>query len=924
MGTDSIKIDKQQLEMLFPFYLRFDGQLKVIDCGRSLKKVVPNSIDSKFQDVFNLMGPKKIEDLLSGIGDLQEDVIVLESLTKKDLVLKGQFLCIKEKQEYVFVGSPLLSDIKDLERHDLNSSDFAKHDMITDTIRVMKTKELVMQDIIELVESLKSQKQDLNVTTNRLTSLLQNLQSAVLLEDENRKIVYVNESFCKLFNIPVQPEDLIGSDCKDSAEQTKHLFKDPEDFVDRINNLLQQKTLVTDELVFLESGNILQRDFIPIEANDHYTGHLWKYKDVTEQKKKDLLIKQNEEKYRSVIENMQLGLVEVDLNNIIKKVNPRFCDMVGYKEHEIMGTNAQNFLFDEEADSIMDEQIEQRLQGKTSVYDLRIRRKDGSPIWITVSGAPIYDLNSNIIGSIGIHQDITDRKNKEELYKTAKVNAEESLRVKQQFVSNISHEIRTPLNVIIGMSELLMESKMEETHVGDVRIIRNSANHLLQLINDILDLSKMEAGKFQLNETRLHVKNLIKEQVSFQAINAKNKGLKLLYSIAPNIPEYLIGDDLKLNQILTNLINNAIKFTDKGLVNVEVELYSEREDKIELKFEVSDTGIGIEQKDLSKIFDSFTQASNDTTRLFGGTGLGLSIVKSLVELYKGKIWVESEPGQGSSFFFILPFKLSVPEDQKQTATNSDSTMSFKGTRVLIAEDNKLNMIVAKRTLENWGCKVDCAFNGVEAFEKADSGSYDAIFMDLQMPVMDGLDSTKKIRSTLPINTPIIALTAYSNEDVRKECLLAGMNEVVKKPFRKSELKTVLQNITEGVYQTSVNIQGENSFLENPYLQEITLHDPELLNTLIDVYIDEIPKTLNDIESALQTKDKERVKTCMHKLKPNIETFGTDDLLTPMKKYEQEKLNFDWEIIDPIINHILNAGKCSVENVKNYKLNKLNT
>ncbi len=379
--------------------------------------------------------------------------------------------------------------------------------------------------------------------------------------------------------------------------------------------------------------------------------------------------------------------------------------------------------------------------------------------------------------------------------------AENSEKAKEQFLANMSHEIRTPLNAILGMTRLLLEKSPREDQLRYLNAISESSDNLLVIINDILDLSKIEAGKILFEKIAFAPRERIATVINTLQFQAMTKGLDLDFSCAENVPDRLEGDPYRLNQVLINLAGNAIKFTDKGKVQIHVELEKEALNNIWLRFSVSDTGIGISQDKLQHIFDMFTQETSSTTRKFGGTGLGLAICKRLIELQGGRIRVESELGKGSTFSFAIPYQPAqrVAEEHHHPNHGTVST-SLANLRILLVEDNEFNKMVAVDTLEEMisGAVVEVAPNGKIAVEMAIRNSYDIILMDIQMPEMDGYEATKLIRSynDEKINSiPIIAMTASVIKAEVDKCFECGMNAFVGKPFNPEELmETISKNL----------------------------------------------------------------------------------------------------------------------------------
>lgn len=371
-------------------------------------------------------------------------------------------------------------------------------------------------------------------------------------------------------------------------------------------------------------------------------------------------------------------------------------------------------------------------------------------------------------------------------------------KAKSEFLATMSHEIRTPMNAILGMTHLLKQDSPRRDQVEPINILDFSGKTLLSLIDDILDFSKIEAGKIEFESIEFELDKLVNVIMESFRATAKNKGIKLQAKVDQNVPNLLVGDPARLTQILNNLVSNALKFTEEGAVKLSVKELEDKDDLLRLQFSISDTGIGIEKERVNKIFDSFTQASHTTKRIFGGTGLGLTISKQLVKLQGGDISVQSELKKGSTFFVELEFKKGVEEEAKlQLVKESGDSNSLSGLRILLAEDNLVNQKVMIRFLERWDAQMEVVDNGFEAVEALKRGSFDVILMDLQMPEMDGYEATEVIRKLddpYKRKIPIIALTAAALREVREKVYAAGMNAFITKPFNPSELKQKLSEL----------------------------------------------------------------------------------------------------------------------------------
>lgn len=474
--------------------------------------------------------------------------------------------------------------------------------------------------------------------------------------------------------------------------------------------------------------------------------------------------------------------------------------------------------------------------------------------------------------------------------------------VKDQFLANMSHEIRTPMNAVLGFTHLLQQQPMNEKSREYVTAIQHAGENLLEIINDILDISKIESGMMRLEPVSFSLRGMLHSMELMFQPKALEKKLELSFSIDTHVPDILYGDVMRLTQVLVNLVNNAIKFTHQGKVQVKVSQVA-AESGVRLLFNVSDTGIGISPDKLPAIFDRFNQAEADITRKFGGTGLGLTIVRQLVELQHGKITVESEPGKGSTFKVELPYTLGeLLPDSGENYTYSQDNFALPqqpDIRLLVAEDNKMNQNLLKHLLGNRQLHYQLVNNGQEALSALSRQHFDLVLMDLQMPEMDGYTATKKIREELQSNIPIIAMTAHAMSGEREKCLQAGMNEYLSKPIREGELYRMIQvftgkSSTPELYARhnghsafhNGNSNGHAAEQETPliqleYLHQLSMGDKAFEQNMLQQFVTQLPEDLSLLKKAIDEGSVTAIRSTAHNIKTTISFIGLETTLYPL-------------------------------------------
>lgn len=626
-------------------------------------------------------------------------------------------------------------------------------------------------------------------------------------------------------------------------------------------------------------------------------------RNVTERKIVEDKLRFSEEKYRGIIENMELGLMEVDLSQNIVRAYKSFCEMTGYSAEELVGKNAVDLFLPTDFQKVMDDQDKRRKSGEASVYEIQIRKKNGEMIWVLISGAPIFNQEGEVAGSIGIHYDITARKKLEHDIKEAKIAAEEAQEAEKHFLAKMSHEIRTPLNAVIGMSHVLYDTNPTEEQKEYLSILKSSSDILQALISDILDFSKIEAGEILVHEKEFDLVGLVKSlQKTFQ-LKLENRPVEVEIDIDKRIQNLLIGDDLLLNQVLINLMGNAAKFTKEGLIGVGVRIIEEDQTNkcLMLEFEVYDTGIGIAPQNSQFIFQKFKQANSEVRHDFGGSGLGLAIVRQIIEILNGQIWVESELGKGTSFFFTIEYADSGIKNEERTEhLPLFVNANFSSHKIMVAEDNYMNRKYIGTLFEKWDISYVFAHNGREAVDLAQREKFDLIFMDISMPEMNGYEATIEIRNRVNLNqkTPIIALTASALVSKKDRALEIGMTDYLPKPFKPLALlslikqHTIVHGLTQLVPSGDKKVNKTNdakekipfSFnpkLDTEYLSYFYDGDLEYAADMFRIFLSNSCLQFYKLEPLMQTNEWELVRKLVHKLKPTFAMVGLTELMEKM-------------------------------------------
>jgi len=649
---------------------------------------------------------------------------------------------------------------------------------------------------------------------------------------------------------------------------------------------------------------------------------------IRNRQKWDNQLRLQEEKYRNIIANMNLGLLEVNLNDVIVYANQSFCDMSGYTLEELKGRRAAEMFVAESNRKIIYNKNEQRQESISDSYEIEVSDKYGQPHWWFISGAPNYNNKGNLIGSIGIHLDITEQKRLEQELAKAKTFAEAAAKAKELFLANMSHEIRTPLNVIIGMIRQLTKENLTTDQHFYVKQSESSAKHLLTILNNVLDIAKIESGDMEIVQEAFSPSALAYNVHSIMYSQARNKNLEFKINISPNIQPVLKGDETRLRQVLINLIGNAVKFTEKGSINLSVELIEKHTDAQKLRFEVKDTGIGMSEEFVLRIFDKFSQEHNTSNRKYEGTGLGMAISHDLIQLMGGKMEVKSAKNEGTTCRFELTFPIGAANSLVSKSQQIKEGV-FKGKKALLVEDNEMNRFIAIQSLDYLGFETIEAENGQVATERIQQENFDIVLMDIQMPVMDGVEATTFIREKLNNQTPIIALTANAFKHDIDLYLKKGMNDFITKPYDEQDFFRKIEHVLSLSYDIfQAEKQGNVALLptENnqplydlSQLENMSRGNEAFIQKMRSIFINLTNQNTAKLEDALAQDDLITIQKIAHKIKPSIDQMGIKSLKEVIRKVEKyDLLSGSKEELSLLVGNVVEVLRAVVKRLESDK------
>ncbi len=606
---------------------------------------------------------------------------------------------------------------------------------------------------------------------------------------------------------------------------------------------------------------------------------------------------------RSLIEASLDPLFTISLEGKITDFNNASMEVTGLDRSELINTDFKSYFTEPNEARKVYQQIFDK--GFVNAYPLII--KDHKLTAVLLNGSVYKNDKGLVLGAVVVARDITSQnKIENELIEakdfaerstkiaeeaklraeSAALVAEDAVKSKQQFLSNMSHEIRTPMNAIIGFTKVVLKTKLDEKQLEYIEAIKISGDSLIVLINDILDLAKVDAGKMVFEQAPFNLNFSVNAMLHLFETKIQEKNLTLVRKYDTKIPEILIGDAARLHQIILNLMSNAVKFTTRGKITITIDLIAESKQDVTIEFAISDSGIGIAENKITSVFENFQQATTGTSRIYGGTGLGLAIVKQLIESQSGTIQVQSKLDKGSTFSFRLKF-LKTMENVEVNLPFIPKDEQFKNVKILVVEDIPLNQLLMKTLLDDFGCESEIAVNGQIAVELLKKSQYDLILMDLQMPIMNGFEATEFIRNELKLTIPIIALTADVTTMDLAKCKLVGMNDYVPKPVDEhllySKISSLIKNPNAVQIQKSQIIETKKKCVNLQYLMTRTKSNPILMREMISLYLEQTPPLIFTMKESFASQDWKTLQAVVHKMIPSFSIMGIDNRIEEMAK-----------------------------------------
>ena len=716
----------------------------------------------------------------------------------------------------------------------------------------------------------------------------ENLEHAILMETANREILLVNQKFCDLFQINASPLSLVGADCANAANQVKHLFANPTAFVEEVEELQREKKKQLGRTVQLANGRVLSRDFIPLLEDGRFIGQIWSYTDITNSYNSEQKVLLNQKEFLEEILNQipyEIAVLDADGNYLF--VNPCFIAdteirkwVVGKSDKDLV-TKLQlpiNLV------SVRKANFLKAVYSKSQVeFHETILTEDGGQQYFIRRFFPVLNEEKEVLQIIAFGQNITNAVEAEKKMTTAKLKAEETAQLKENFLSRVSHEIRTPMNGIMGIIDVLSKTSLNDQQAKYTSVLKESSLSLLNIVNDVLDIGKMAAGKMSVEKLSFNLIDKIRILETVYTPEVEKKGLNFRLNLQEPLSKNFKGDYNRISQVLGNLLSNAIKFTDEGYIELKVSQSEINSSNALVHFEVVDTGKGIDESLIQTIFEPYSQLFASANGITQGTGLGLTICKDIAKLMDGNLTVESNLKKGSAFTFSIPLEIYEKPDNSSNNVAPHSIDVIADKKILLVEDMELNQFVIKEMLA--GIDLDIANNGKEALVLCKKNNYDLILMDVQMPEMDGIEATKQIRKLNNGNetTAIVALSANAFPADKIRYINAGMNGILVKPVNLDVLIEVASNCFNGklIDLSSEEKQIEKSMvdvhIDLSYLMRVGGNKRDFVNRMLHSFSNSTDEIVESFEQAIKMLDWEKAASLAHKLKFSLSVLGIKSL-----------------------------------------------
>ena len=762
------------------------------------------------------------------------------------------------------------------------------------TLKTLGKQVVKMLDLRLKVLNLKKSEEALRNSEEQINIILQNTIDAVVVINESGMITQWNSKAVNIFGWTA--EEALGKLLHETIIPDKHIsghLAGMKHYHATGEGPILKKTI---EISAIRKDNIeidIELEVTPviIKGENYFIGFM---NDITERKLAIAKMDSQKVFYETILNQLPTDIAVFDKNHRYLFVNPGAIKNEEYRK-AIIGMDDYEYCAyrnrDVKTADLRREHFMQVEQSRKPIaFEDSMLNLQGRVITHLRNMFPVYNEKDELEMIIGFGIDITERKEAEEELLKAKNLAEQLTGSKDQFLANMSHEIRTPMNAILGMSHQLAKTRLDDTQEFYNDTISKAAENLLIIINDILDFSKIEAGKLSLENIGFEITEVIDKALQVMLYKAEEKGISLTKKISEGLTPVLMGDPYRINQVLLNLINNAIKFTEKGFVNIACERLRETITTQTLMITISDTGIGMEKEFVDRIFEKFTQEDVSVTRRYGGTGLGLSISKELVSLMGGEIKVESEKNRGTSISFILELKKGTTANLPSKEIENIDTQILAGKKILVVDDNEMNRLVATTILNNYGALCIEALNGKESIEVLQADKIDLVLMDIQMPIMDGIEATRLIRKDISETLPVIALTANAIKGANEKYFALGMNDYLSKPFTENDLIKICaiwlgkkMKFITGVKPIEETVPV--SLFDLSYLKEISHGDTVFLNKMLELFVEQIPGSILEINDAYSRKDLISLKAIAHRIKSSIDTLCIHSLQNPIRELE---------------------------------------